>query len=215
VTAEADDDPCLCVFDIDRTLTCKQGWADQCEGTVEQWGTDDSAFSGGGLILSQAAANMQDTFCGGCFRGIVSAGDAGGEGSGERGKLQELIGDETWWQDVNYDVNAQVSTPLVVHAVDGNKQDSVSAMLQWWRNEKGVKITDENVWFFDDLLKNVEGFRGSGFNARQISCKSRGPVEQWVAWDGRVGGCGAVVDEIIPEKGVHICKGVPVKPEGM
>lgn len=213
----AEEEPCLCVFDIDRTLTCKQGWADQCEGTVEQSGTEDTAFSGGGMVLSQAAANLQDTFCGGCLRGIVSAGDGGGTGSGEQGKLSEVILDadkagEASWQDINYDENAEVSSPLVVHAKDGNKHDSVRSMLQWISTHQGVDIKDENVWFFDDLLKNVEGFRGSGFNARQISCKSRGPVEQWVAWDGRVGGCGAVVDEIVPDKGVHICKGVPVKP---
>mmetsp|Transcript_63632 Transcript_63632/g.169096 ORF Transcript_63632/g.169096 Transcript_63632/m.169096 type:complete len:298 (+) Transcript_63632:57-950(+) len=212
----AEEEPCLCAFDIDRTLTCKQGWADQCEGTVEQPGTEDSAFSGGGMIFSQAAANIQDTFCGKCLRAIVSAGDAGGEGSGERGKLLEVVGGtESSWQDINYDQNAEVSTPLVVHAVDGNKQDSVRSILEWARNHQGMDIKDARVWFFDDLLKNVEGFRGSGFNARQVSCKSRGPVEQWVSWDGKIGGCGAVVDEIVPEEGVHICEGVPLKPEGL
>ncbi|CAK0844894.1 unnamed protein product [Prorocentrum cordatum] len=137
-------------------------------------------------------------------RGLGRARQAPGGGRRHR----ELL-------DINYDQNAEVSTPLVVHAVDGNKQDSVRSILEWARNHQGMDIKDARVWFFDDLLKNVEGFRGSGFNARQVSCKSRGPVEQWVSWDGKIGGCGAVVDEIVPEEGVHICEGVPLKPEGL
>jgi hypothetical protein len=178
----------------------------------------DTAFSGGTMILSQFAANVKDTFCGKCYHGIVSAGDAGGDNSGERGQLFEALGGTDkmgvdFWQDLNWQADAEASSSLLVHAVDGKKQDSVRKMLDWWRDHQGLDIKDENVWFFDDVLKNVEGFKGTKFNARQISCKSRGPVEQWVQWDGKVGGCGATTDEIKPERGVHVCKGVPVKPD--
>jgi len=216
----AEEEPCLCVFDIDRTLTCKQGWTDQCDGTEEQGGVEDTAFSGGTLVLSQLGAKMQDTFCGTCVHGIVSAGDAGGQDSGERGRLLEAIGgtEKTgvdWWQDINWDANTKAESSLLVHAVDGQKQDSVRSMVEWWREHQKLDIKDENVWFFDDLLKNVEGFRDSGFNARQISCTSRGPVEQWVAWEGKIGGCGTLLEEVVKEKGVHVCEGLPEKPEGV
>ena len=51
---------CLCVFDVDRTLTGKQGLADgtQCAGNKIVDGVWDSAYGGGTLTLSQAAQGL-------------------------------------------------------------------------------------------------------------------------------------------------------------
>merc|ERR1712046_24219 len=61
---------CLCVFDIDRTLTAKQGTANQCPGTHETQYFDDAYDSGKAVLSAFAAAGIQSTFCGHCYLGI-------------------------------------------------------------------------------------------------------------------------------------------------
>eukprot|EP00435_Cladocopium_sp_Y103_P001942 s272_g1.t1 len=50
---------CLCIFDIDRTLTSKQGMQDldKCPGSKGSDGIKDTAYGGGDLVLSQLAAS--------------------------------------------------------------------------------------------------------------------------------------------------------------
>jgi len=80
--------PCLCVFDIDRTLTGKQGDTTTCPNNTELSGVHDNGYGSGNLTLSALAAiGINTTFCGGCYLGICSAGDADGEGSEERDVL--------------------------------------------------------------------------------------------------------------------------------
>jgi len=44
-----------------------------------------------------------------------------------------------------------------------------------------------------------------GFNALQMSCDVCGVVERDGMLDGQVGGCGATVPEVSPDKGVKLC----------
>lgn len=203
---------CLCVFDIDRTLTGKQGWAPQCpkDGLVE--GVHDAAYAQGTLLLSELALNIGKSGCANCYKGIVTAGFASGDGSAERAKLLALLGGEgatksTEWQNINFVASTPVTSSLVVAAVDGKKQESVASMLKWWRTSAEVPIKEENVYFFDDVGENVQAFQGTGINARQVSCaQPRGPKENVPgAYDGKVGGCGGTPAEVTLKKGVHTC----------
>lgn len=189
--------PCLCIFDVDRTLTGKQGLPDDtCPGSERHPDVTDYAYGGGVLTLSQVSARFQATFCAQCYLGIVSHGSASGlemkakllshfQGSGQ------LLGQYDW----SYDCN--VRSPLVLECAEGQKQGAVRRILGWYESN-GVPITDDEVYFFDDRRHNVEPFIGTGFNARQVSCRSR------VGWES-VGLCGAETAEIVPEKGVSIC----------
>jgi len=89
-----------------------------------------------------------------------------------------------------------VQSLLVVGAPDTKKQDSVSGVLDWLREHKGVRLNRSSVFFFDDNDLNVPPFADSGFNARQISCGSR---------DGIVGLCGGLASEVVPDLGVRPC----------
>ena len=70
---------CLCIFDIDRTLTGKQGdlTSPTCDKNKLENSIWDTAYGGGWLTLSEAAQTLPETFCNSCYLGVVSAGDAG------------------------------------------------------------------------------------------------------------------------------------------
>jgi len=204
---------CLCVFDIDRTLTAKQGWAEKCKEhkVTELGGIPDEAYAKGTMIASELAQSMTGSFCGKCFHGIVTAGIASGPGSPEREHILEYIGGTgrtrtRYWQDIKFQPQTEIRSSLVVQAKDGNKQDTVKKMVQWWRNVKKIGIDDGDVYFFDDMAENVKPFEGTGFNARQVSCAVRGPAEALPgAYDGKIGGCGGAFTELEEKKGVHLC----------
>mmetsp|Transcript_77468 Transcript_77468/g.160993 ORF Transcript_77468/g.160993 Transcript_77468/m.160993 type:complete len:277 (+) Transcript_77468:76-906(+) len=195
---------CLCVFDIDRTLTTKQGWGEQCQGTLELKGKYDTAYGGGVLTFSDMQQNLLTTFCGSCFTGIVTAGQASGPDSEERKSILEALGGvhrtrSDYWQDIKFDPHANVSSSLVLQALDSSKQTAVLSMLDWFKRDQHVTIKNEDVFFFDDIADNVKSFEGTGLNAHQISCKSRDP-------GGRIGGCGGQVSQIVKTPGVGICE---------
>lgn len=194
---------CLCVFDVDRTLTCKQHNSSDCPGTKEMPGILDSAYGGGTLVLSELAVNMQDTFCTRCYRGIVSAGSAGGHHSKERTALLEALGGVQWTLSDTWSPPAPHVRSMLVHgAPDTGKQHSIRGIANWLREHKGVLIKDENVHFFDDNVLNPPPFIGTGFNARQVSCRSRGVK----ASERLVGLCGARSAEVIEVPGVYSCE---------
>mmetsp|Transcript_47698 Transcript_47698/g.85876 ORF Transcript_47698/g.85876 Transcript_47698/m.85876 type:complete len:249 (+) Transcript_47698:123-869(+) len=64
---------CLCIFDIDRTLTGKQGAVSQCQGNKVLHGVYDIAYGGGDLTLSDVGQHLGSTFCGSCHVGAISA----------------------------------------------------------------------------------------------------------------------------------------------
>merc|ERR1719408_480155 len=55
-------------------------------------GITDTAYGGGTLSLSEVGQSLEGTFCSKCYVGIVSAGDAGAEGSKERAELVKRLG---------------------------------------------------------------------------------------------------------------------------
>lgn len=196
-------DPCLCVFDIDRTLTGKQGWAHRCRFDKLMSGVWDPSYMQGTLLLSSLAQNVDKTFCKKCYRGIVTAGQAGGFNSKERRAILRALGGTKHtrshhWQDIRFNRHARIHSSLVVQARDGYKQNAVLHMLRWFRYARKVTIKRHRVHFFDDIAANVKPFHGTGVNARQVSCRVRDP-------SGRIGGCGGERKEVVERSGVHVC----------
>jgi len=193
---------CLCLFDVDRTLTSKQGQASGCPGVKEVYGVSDTAYGGGPLVLSELAQRLTDTFCGQCYRGVISAGHVSGLHSEERKVLLEALGGPRWTlSDVWSAATPNVSSMLVIGAHDYHKQEVVRSMVDWLRQAKGVEVEDQEVHFFDDSSLNTPPFTGTGFNARQVSCKSRGRSLE----ERAVGFCGGRVSEVVRSRGVKTC----------
>lgn len=191
------------MFDVDRTLTGKQGSSSQCPQDEVFPGVVDDSYDGGSLMLSGLGQHVLDTFCGKCYIGIVTAGDAGGPRSKERSVILEQLTTERTLTD-QWSGPDPVTSSLVTFAQDRKKQISVQGIVDWFRSQKNVTIANEDVHFFDDRLDNVEPFTGTGFNARQVSCQSRDSNLYW----GHVipmGLCGAVTAEVIKDTGVIVC----------
>jgi hypothetical protein len=189
---------CLCVFDVDRTLTAKQGWYD-CPGTEAHNDVPDWAYNGGTLILSDLAQGIKESeACGSCYMGMVSAGTASGPNSIERTILDGLV-------EPQYDVGGYVEgcpSPVwgtkVMACGEGIKQRAVDDIIAWLGNN-GVTIDPHKVHFYDDKENNIGGFINSGYHAHQISCASR---------DGNRGGCGGTRAELVGDHvapGQHFC----------
>lgn len=195
--------PCLCVFDTDRTLTGSQGVLDQCPNNL---GTNinDHAYDGGTLTLSEAAHQLENTFCAQCYMGIVSAGDAGGPGSEEQTELHKRlsVGMADLPDHWHYGCNS-VDSPLVVTCTDGLKQNAVQG-IQAWYHTQGVAIADEDIHMFDDRVSNIGPFKNTNYNARQISCATRDSK-----FNNEIGFCGASLGEVVADKGVYLCGDSP------
>jgi len=204
----ADPDACLCVFDIDRTLTSRQGSAEDgvCPKSELVPGVEDNAYGGGTLTLSDFAQNLKTSACADCYIGLCSHGNADFDFSKERTVLLKKVMDSKTMQDMvlkpsNIEwSDEELLSPYVVYSPDGEKQKHVAKILRWYRRQ-GIHILKENTFFFDDRADNVLPFEGTGMNARQISCGSR----DMEIGRGVVGLCGAVVDEVVKKKGVAAC----------
>ena len=200
---------CLCIFDVDRTLTSKQSWAKpngqiRCPQSKRQDGVYDTEFGGGTLVTSALTEQLRATFCGStCFLGVLTAGDAGGK----RDFLLEALRStahghaipaeaSSAWADATAAREGGSKAPLLTRVVNGAKHLYVPAVLAFY-SEQHVAIADHRVFFFDDLLVNVEGFVHTAYNARQVSCASRD--------DGAIGGCGAIPEEVVPTVGILAC----------
>ena len=93
------DGACLCIFDIDRTLTASQAAArkgshNQCPAahSFDHPYIKDTAYGGGGpLAFSEVGQHIEDSFCKECWLGIISTGDAAGEGSSMRRELYKAL----------------------------------------------------------------------------------------------------------------------------
>jgi len=160
-------------------------------------GVYDPAYTPGNLTLSELGQDGGSSgYCGGCYLGVVSAGNAGGTGSDERGVLlQQLNASQRLDGDFLDKCPSPVTSPLVLSCKDAYKQLAVSDIVAWYGTQ-GVNIASEDVFFFDDRGINVAPFAGTGFNARQISCDSR---------EGSHGLCGATMPEVTNTLGVHLC----------
>lgn len=199
---------CLCLWDIDRTLTAKQGWQDDCPGTQHYPDIKDYAYNGGSLILSELAQNIKTTFCGQCYFGVVSAGTASGPDSPNRDIIDDLV-------DAKFNVGDWVDgCPIptwgtkVLCCDEGHFKKQAVTDIVTWLDAHGVKIADEKVHFFDDKDNNIEAMGMGGppfYNAHQVSCGSR---------DGSRGGCGGMISEVLNKSGQHFCDGRDFTPQG-
>mmetsp|Transcript_93001 Transcript_93001/g.259988 ORF Transcript_93001/g.259988 Transcript_93001/m.259988 type:complete len:299 (-) Transcript_93001:41-937(-) len=200
--------PCLCTFDVDRTLTGKQGDIGECpDNKVTQ--AVDTAYGGGRLTLSSVGQSFCGTFCSQCYVGIVTAGDASGFESEERALLVQRLHTcghlvSTSWTGPSARGEARrncsgasIDSPLVVGCADGTKHFAVARIAEWLKGELGVNIERSRTWHFDDRSNNIAEFGASGFNARQVSCKTRDMSV--------LGLCGATPSEISDALGVSQC----------
>jgi hypothetical protein len=189
-------DPCLCLFGIDRTLTGRHGAVDECPGNVEIDGVSGSALQGGTLVLSALGAAVEKTFCGRCYQGIVSAGSA--TGSQERAHLRERLTGfgrpvpDIWSSPIN------INSPLIIGCANDEKARCAYDIVGWYKRVKGVDIYPGEVYVFDDFEGSRDSFAKYGFNALQVSCGSRD--------DEGVGLCGARPEEVVRKKGISICE---------
>eukprot|EP00401_Gymnodinium_catenatum_P066849 CAMPEP_0117591406 /NCGR_PEP_ID=MMETSP0784-20121206/71516_1 /TAXON_ID=39447 /ORGANISM="" /LENGTH=351 /DNA_ID=CAMNT_0005393127 /DNA_START=84 /DNA_END=1139 /DNA_ORIENTATION=+ len=202
--------PCLCGFDIDRTLTA--GQHEWCQSLKAYPGSIyDNAYGGGKLKLSELGfSHVQGTRCKECFVAIISRGDAAGSNSKMRSViLNEVVQTDVFkafkeardvqmtWSDWGVRCQNHVDSPFVIKSPNECKSNAMAAIVEWY-GRKGVSLAKEDVYFFDDHSSNIPYFKKWGFNAREISCHSRG---------GHIGRCGATLDEITLEKGVKMCHG--------
>jgi len=190
--AEQEEASCLCLFDVDRTLTGKQDA--QCPGNRPYPGVWDSAFAGGDLTLSQLGQSIGSTFCSQCHLGLVSAGGAGGPEE-KHVLLGRLAGDgelRGLWSGPG-----AITSPLVTGCGDNVKHICAKGIVDWYQRNQGIRIPDHEVYFFDDHQGNTARFAEFGYNARQVSCASR---------EGAVGLCGAVPSEVIRAPGISNCR---------
>lgn len=189
---------CLCVFDIDRTLTARQGWVD-CPGAEEQTGVMDYFHTSGAMMLSDMARGLKDSAaCGQCYYGLVSEGTASGPSSGERDVLDGLV-------DPRFDVGgyvdgcpSPVSGTKVMACGHVGKSRAVADIVAWLR-ENGVHIQPHRVHFFDDAAHNVQDLVGGPYNAHQVSCGSRDNVR------GGCGGTRAELNDVPTGPAQHFC----------
>jgi hypothetical protein len=211
-TEVASPPPCLCVFDIDRTLTGKQGDTANCTHNVV---TDmyDEGYGGGLATLSAlSAAGINSTFCGECYLGITSAGQGSGEGSmwndyilgtimrsgPQDAFLKKHPSCRTW------SYGTSVQSPYVLSQGNRVKQDAVELIRQWFgHSDRRIIIQPEDVYFFGDRTENIMPFQQFSLNSREISCASRDPF--LYNGSGMVGYCGAAPSEIVKAEGNFLC----------
>merc|ERR1712151_929684 len=166
-------------------------------------GTDKAYGTGPFTLSAFAAEGINTTFCGGCYLGICSAGDAGGDGSAERRYIEEHILRTAPQDDLArrepralaWSHGSHVDSPLVYGKSDKTKQDAVEDIRQWYQAQS-INIEPENVYFFGDRTENIEPFAQKGFNARDID-----------RYDGSeiIGFCGARPEEVPNRKGITMC----------
>ena len=198
---------CLCLFDVDRVLTSSPlANRGPCPGSKRHEGISDGS-SHRTLITSALFERLHDTFCGRlCHIGILTAGTADGFQAFlwsvlrtlPHGNLLPDSASAAWLLDSA--ARAGELAPFLYRTGEGNKEQSVAGVLRWLLHRHNVSMPKHRVFFFDDKSLNVRPFATSGFNARQVSCATR----DFVTYDQ--GYCGGVPEEVLPERGVRLCK---------
>lgn len=206
---------CLCLFDVDRTLTGKPDRGRPCNITRRR-GVRDCAYGCTDLHTSALSEHLADTFCGReCFVGILSAGDVSGPSSDERTLLWSMLralphgsalpGDaaSAWGEASRAAAGRRHARPLLTSAWDRHKQRFVPSILDWYREHTGVRVAPGRVFFFDDREDNVAAFAGSEYNALQVSCGSRHTLRN----GEDLGLCGGAPSELeAASYGVRVCR---------
>lgn len=201
---------CLCIFDIDRTLTGRQdmGNTGACSKNTVQPGIQDVAYTQGTLALSELGEHVEKSGCNECYMGVISAGGPTGPEKGKlfehltvNGKMPDGVTSMDAWHtcEAPGGVATKASGPFFTLCHDGIKQKTVPFLKKWYES-KDIYIDDEEVYFFDDRESNVSPFdTDNPYNAKQISCATRDSKI-----DG-VGLCGAQLSEITLDKGKTLC----------
>mmetsp|Transcript_71754 Transcript_71754/g.126665 ORF Transcript_71754/g.126665 Transcript_71754/m.126665 type:complete len:212 (-) Transcript_71754:140-775(-) len=127
---------CLCVFDLDCTLSSRP------HGHVQ---------------LSSMGLNFRQSFCSSCHLAVITAASK-----------RPIAGIHEY-----------------VSRCDGSCKARKASQIA-----ASHGVHSSNVYFFDDSAHNVAGFRGTGMNARQVSC----------------GRCGASDQDIQKACGVILCR---------
>jgi len=211
--ANQSDAPCVCIFDIDRTLTGTQGTKGHCPGNDESnpyvW---DAAYGGGHLTWSELGANgLASTFCSRCYTGVVSAGTGSNDEersyivdvilkTSKQEELAKKLPSAKAWSNGYIPSRGRAKSPFVATQPDRKKQYAVQAIQQWYDTEARVCIPNFGIHFFGDRTENMDYFADYGYNAREVSCGSR---DRHMA--GMVGYCGAKLHEIVEAPGVCKC----------
>lgn len=219
--------PCLCVFDVDRTLTALQGTGatPNGDGTCPLGRTfpniGDRAYSKKAepLTLSDLALNMAKTWCGEhCHLGIISAGKmpAGLDAehkqlayqlSADNGNAKMPRANSLRWADAS---GSQGAAPFLHSAVGTAKFRSVPLIQSYYKQTAKATILDEQVYFYDDIEENVQSWGAAGvkYQAHQISCDSRATDPQ-TGQKYALGKCGGTVSELSQlkfKKGCNLCR---------
>lgn len=207
------EEACLCVFDIDRTLTGKQSDVESCPGN-RVLSFHDAGYGGGNATLSALAnEGINTTFCNECLLGVTSAGHGSGEGSAWndyllnrilRGRRQDAFiaqhPESQRWSVVA----AGVRSPYVLAQPNRRKQEAVELIRRWFGGAgRGLCIKPSSVFFFGDRTENIRPFAKKGLNSREVSCGSRDPF--LYAGSGMVGYCGATPEEVQNATGSITC----------
>ena len=182
---------CLCVFDIDRTLTGAQGTANsQCPQNKEIRGIMDNAYNDGWLTISDAGQNLQKSFCNQCYLGVVSAGYASGPDEKEYLLEHVLLSEpytklrEDYPKAARWSRRRTLGSPLVLGWRDTKKQDAVEGIVRWY-GRRGITFSASKVTFFGDRTENIGPFASKGYNSREISCDSRASPAIGDSWGRR------------------------------
>mmetsp|Transcript_48818 Transcript_48818/g.140358 ORF Transcript_48818/g.140358 Transcript_48818/m.140358 type:complete len:392 (-) Transcript_48818:170-1345(-) len=201
---------CLCMFDVDRTLTGRQGDTRHCRQN-RVLDLYDEAYGGGRATLSALTnAGIATTFCNECHLGITSAGYGSGPDSPWNNYILDHImrGEvhDAFMQSVpqgrRWSYGTDVHSPFVLKQGNTIKQESVELVRQWY-GRHGACIEPSEVYFFEDRTENVKPFAEKGLNSREISCGSRDRF--LYGGTGMVGYCGARPEEVQRIKGNILC----------
>lgn len=187
---------CLCIFDVDRTLTGEQEETAKCNHNLVVRGVWDPAYGGGTLTLSELGQGIRNTFCAGCYQGVVSAGNVG-ESDMKAVIVQILTGRghlPNIWSNSN-----GVMSPLVLECEDQTKPACVRGVVEWYRST-GIYVDAQDVYFYDDKRGNVKDVARAGFNSHQVSCANRRRRRKYAE-----GLCGGTIDEIKQQLGITLC----------
>lgn len=209
---------CLCIFDIDRTLTAKQGSAGRCPGTREL-DLLDKAYGRGNVTLSPlSVSGIRSTFCKECYLGIISSGEGSGVNSAWNHYILDTImrtepqdnlsarfpdiKDWSWGTMVQSDLHLR--SPFVLGQQPLQKYLAAEEIRSWYERTFNFTIQRTAVHFFDDRPDTISLFANGSISAREVSCASR-MEDYWE--DITIGVCGAAREDIVNGTGAVLCDG--------
>jgi hypothetical protein len=201
---------CLCIFDVDRTLTTLQG-SKTCPGDRIYANVADPAYppTTGPFTASEFALRVGQSWCGrSCRLAVITAGTmpSGGKPDAEHRVIADLLSknngnakmpgpEKLPWASFS---SGQLA-PFVHSAPHLAKFKAVPTIQKYYANNAGAKIDDDAVFFFDDIAANVQPWRSTKYHAHQISCLTRARDPQKTSSPSNnkeLGLCGATLAEI-------------------